>query len=103
MNGETTARLLRSNLAELAEARAHLAVSVERVKNLGASRAGWTVEEMERIEAYTSRFARVIDLLTNKVPRSPSWGMSAVNRFWQVMRGWRPSLLPPNGSAYQFD
>ncbi len=70
MTVEISARLLRLNLEELHGARTHLTFSHGRIAGLEAERASWTEEDLERIEAYTSRFARVVDLLTNRVLRA---------------------------------
>lgn len=48
----------------------HLSFSRDRVSGLGDDARGWTPEELERVEAFTSRFGRVVDLLTNKVLRA---------------------------------
>ena len=47
-------------LAELDQARAHLSFSPQRVRKLSAKRDEWLPEDLEKIEAYTSRFARVV-------------------------------------------
>jgi hypothetical protein len=60
---------LRSALDELAQARAHLAFSSARVAGLDFAQSAPSPEELERAEAYTSRFARVVDLLVNKALR----------------------------------
>ena len=70
MNEKITARLLRTSLDELRQARAHLTFSAQRVGQLGGERSGWSEADLEKIEAYTGRFARVVDLLTNKVLRA---------------------------------
>jgi hypothetical protein len=70
MNEKTTARLLRASLDELRQARAHLAFSAQRAGQLGGERRDWSEAGLETIEAYTGRFARVVDLLTNKVLRA---------------------------------
>jgi hypothetical protein len=49
---------LRSALDDLAQAREHLAFSSARVAGIDFARETPTPEELERIEAYTSRFAR---------------------------------------------
>ncbi len=70
MNEKTSVRLLGASLAELRQARAHLTFSARRVQQLGGGRSGWSEDDLEKIEAYTGRFARVVDLLTNKVLRA---------------------------------
>lgn len=61
---------LRAALQDLVQARAHLAFSSARVAALDFARAAPSPEELERVEAYTSRFARVVDLLVNKALRA---------------------------------
>ncbi len=70
MNEEITARLLRASLDELRLARAHLTYSAQRVGQLGGGASDWSEADLEKIEAYTGRFARVVDLLTNTVLRA---------------------------------
>jgi|GEM_PF-354715 len=70
MNEKITARLLRTSLDELRQARLHLTFSAQRVEQLGGERSDWSEADLEKIEAYTGRFARVVDLLTNKVLRA---------------------------------
>ena len=61
---------LEAALCDLARAREHLAFSSGRVANLRDAADAATPEGLERIEAYTSRFARVVDLVVNKVLRA---------------------------------
>ncbi len=61
---------LRAALDDLAQAREHLAFSSARVAGIDFARRAPTPEELERIEAYTSRFVRVVDLLVNKALRA---------------------------------
>lgn len=70
MNHETLVTWLRTSVDELQQARGHLRFSFERVGHLSADPADWTDEDLERIEAFTSRFARLVDLLTNKALRA---------------------------------
>jgi len=70
MSEKISARLLRVSLDELRQARSHLTFSVQRVCQLGGERSNWSEADLEKIEAYTGRFARVVDLLTNKVLRA---------------------------------
>lgn len=70
MNEKTTARLLRESLDELCRARGHLNFSAQRVERLGSAGSNRSEDDLEKIEAYTGRFARVVDLLTNKVLRA---------------------------------
>lgn len=61
--------LWRQSLAELESARAHLRFSAQRVAHLPVSLAGVSEAQLESAEAFTSRFARAVDLLVNKVLR----------------------------------
>ena len=60
--------LLREELAGLDKAAAHLAASLARSGGL-IGRDALSDEEMERLESLTSRFARVADLLVQRVMR----------------------------------
>lgn len=60
----------RQSLAELDAARRHLDYSYGRVAALPPDLDGITRDQLESAEAFTSRFARAIDLLVNKVLRS---------------------------------
>lgn len=62
--------LLRQNLAELGAARRHLDYSYGRVAEFPANLDKVTGDRLESAEAFTSRFARAVDLLVNKVLRS---------------------------------
>lgn len=70
MNEKTTARLLRASVDELRQARGHLNFSAQRVGRLGGAGSDRSEADLEKIEAYTGRFARVVDLLTNQVLRA---------------------------------
>jgi len=70
MSEKISVRLLRVSLDELHQARSHLTFSVQRVGQLDGERSNWSEADLEKIEAYTGRFARVVDLLTNKVLRA---------------------------------
>ena len=61
---------LEAALRDLAQAREHLAFSSGRVSGLRLTADAATPEGLERVEAYTSRFARVVDLVVNKVLRA---------------------------------
>jgi len=63
-------RLLEQALSELADARRHLDFSSRQVTGLPATLEGATEQQLESAEAFTSRFARSVDLLVNKVLRS---------------------------------
>jgi uncharacterized protein YutE (UPF0331/DUF86 family) len=60
--------LLREELDNLDKAASHLAFSVDRTRALIA-RKEWTLEELERLESLSSRFARLSDLLTQRIMR----------------------------------
>lgn len=58
--------LLREEIVHLNQAASHLEVSVERCAELSGEE---NIEKMERWEALTSRFARLADMLTQRVMR----------------------------------
>lgn len=62
--------LLRQTLDELSAARRHLDYSYGRVAEFPDNLDGVTGARLESAEAFTSRFARAVDLLVNKVLRS---------------------------------
>lgn len=62
--------LLQVALDELAQARRHLDHSARQVAALPADLQGATANQLESVEAFSSRFARTVDLLVNKVLRS---------------------------------
>ena len=61
--------LLAQALEELADARRHLDFSHQQVAGLPDTLVGATEPQLESVEAFTSRFARAVDLLVNKVLR----------------------------------
>jgi hypothetical protein len=69
VNLDTTRRLLDQALVELEAARRHLDFSAERVRNLPSNLQPISEAQLESAEAFTSRFARTVDLLVNKVLR----------------------------------
>ena len=70
MTLRSSALLLQTSLAELSRACGHLEFSRDRVRGLPSDSQVWTPEDLERVEALTSRFGRAVDLLTNKVLRA---------------------------------
>ena len=70
MKADQARRLLEQAVVELASARRHLDFSFSQVSGLPASLEGATEQQLESAEAFTSRFARSVDLLVNKVLRS---------------------------------
>jgi hypothetical protein len=60
--------LLREELEHLTQAAAHLTFSQNRTNTI-IQQENWTDEELERIESLTSRFARLSDLLIQKIMR----------------------------------
>lgn len=70
MKQDHTARLLGQGLAEIAAARRHLDYSFQQVARLAPELEDATATQLESVEAFTSRFARTVDLLVNKVLRS---------------------------------
>ena len=67
--GSAYSALLQSARQELSDARQHLNFSIESVSTIVAD-GEWTELELEKVEAFTSRFARVVDLLINRVLRA---------------------------------
>jgi len=70
VNSEGQRRLLDQSLADLATARRHLDFSAERIRTLPADLKGIAEADLETAEAFTSRFARTVDLLVNRVLRT---------------------------------
>lgn len=70
MKREPARELLAAALAELASARRHLDYSFQQVAALPGNLEGVDEHHLESIEAFSSRFARTVDLLVNKVLRS---------------------------------
>ncbi len=70
MNPGSPVRFLEQALNELALARRHLEHSYRRVVHLSANLEAVSADELESVEAFTSRFARTVDLLVNKVLRT---------------------------------
>jgi uncharacterized protein YutE (UPF0331/DUF86 family) len=70
MKSDHVRELLAQALAELVEARRHLDYSHQQAAGLPDTLAGVTEPQLESMEAFTSRFARAVDLLVNKVLRS---------------------------------
>lgn len=60
---------LRQGLDELAQARRQLDFSFDQVRALPEHLQGATPEQLVRVEAFCSRFARTVDLLVTKVLR----------------------------------
>jgi uncharacterized protein YutE (UPF0331/DUF86 family) len=63
-------QFLTEALAELAQARRHLDYSFQQVAGLPADLIGADAGQLESVEAFSSRFARTVDLLVNKALRS---------------------------------
>jgi uncharacterized protein YutE (UPF0331/DUF86 family) len=70
MKIERDQALLRQGMTELHRARKHLDFSASRVAGFPADLEGVHGEPLESAEAFTTRFARVVDLLVNKVLRT---------------------------------
>ena len=70
MNPQTVAAHLRDSLAELDRALGHLIYSENECAHLPPHQATPTEEALARIEAFTSRFARVVDLMSKRVLRA---------------------------------
>ena len=62
--------LLRESIEDLKNARKHLEYSFNSIQSVNADPESWDESQLERIEAFTSRFGRSVDLLLNKVLRS---------------------------------
>ncbi len=60
--------LLAAELQRLRQASEHLVWSLDRCRPL-VGRSSWTSDELERLESLASRFARLADLLTQRVGR----------------------------------
>jgi len=60
--------LLQEGLAHLGQTACHLALSHDRTLAI-IQQGNWTSEELERLESLSSRFARLSDLLTQKIMR----------------------------------
>lgn len=69
MSHSVDRRLLEQAVEELAAARRHLDYSAERVRHLPADLGRISEAQLESAEAFTSRFARTVDLLVNEVLR----------------------------------
>lgn len=70
MSRSPEAAYLRDSLDELVRASGHLLYSADACGGLSADMAVLSEEELCRVEAFTSRFARVVDLLTKRVLRA---------------------------------
>lgn len=70
MNPQTQAAYLRESLAELDRALGHLTYSANECADLPSDRAAQSEDALARIEAFTSRFARVVDLMSKRVLRA---------------------------------
>lgn len=69
MRDSVYAEYLQSARQELLDARKHLSFSMSSVASV-ADEGKWSEAELEKVEAFTSRFARVVDLLVNRVLRA---------------------------------
>jgi hypothetical protein len=67
MKINNTENVLRQSLADLRLARKHLDYSYGQVATLPQEIADFSPDQLESVEAFTSRFARVVYLLVNKV------------------------------------
>lgn len=70
MKRDQARQFLEQNLTELHQVRQHLDYSFQQVFALPGSLEGVTAGQLESVEAFSSRFARTVDLLVNKVLRS---------------------------------
>ena len=70
MNPQTQAAYLAESLAELERALCHLVYSANACADLPPDEPTPNEEVLARIEAFTSRFARVVDLMSKRVLRA---------------------------------
>lgn len=70
MNLQTQAAYLAESLAELDRALGHLAYSANACADIQPDEPAPTEDALARIEAFTSRFARVVDLMSKRVLRA---------------------------------
>ncbi len=70
MKLEHSRELLAAALAELSSARRHLDYSFQQIVRLPGNLDGVDENQLESIEAFSSRFARTVDLVVNKVLRT---------------------------------
>jgi len=70
MNRETEAVYLAESLEELERALDHLRYSAKATAGISGNLAGVTEDELAQVEAFTSRFARVVDIVTKRVLRA---------------------------------
>ena len=70
MKRDQPQQFLEQHLAELQQARHYLDYSFRQVAALPAALEGATPGQLESVEAFSSRFARTVDLLVNKLLRS---------------------------------
>ena len=70
MNPQTQAAYLAESLAELERALSHLVYSANACADLPPDEPTPNEEVLARIEAFTSRFARVVDLMSKRVLRA---------------------------------
>jgi hypothetical protein len=70
MNPDIQASYLRDSLAELDRALGHLTYSASACADLPHPQAAPSEEALARIDAFTSRFARVVDLISKRVLRA---------------------------------
>jgi hypothetical protein len=70
MKINNTENVLRQSLHDLRLARDHLDYSYSQIAILPQDIAEFSPDQLESVEAFTSRFARVVDLLVNKVLRA---------------------------------
>lgn len=70
MKHDHVRRFLEQSMVDLEQARQHLDYSYQQVAGLPESLKGITDRQRESVEAFSSRFARTVDLLVNQVLRS---------------------------------
>lgn len=70
MSASTHREFLNQAANELEAARDHLLYSARKVKGLSDKAGKWSESQLADIEAFTSRYARVVDLLVHRVLRA---------------------------------
>ena len=66
MKPDLARQFLAESLDELSQARRHLDYSFQQVAGVPADLNGADASQLESVEAFSSRFARTVDLLLNK-------------------------------------
>lgn len=70
MNQLNQTNQLATNRQNVRQALKHLEYSFNKVRSYDSSRRDWSEEELETLESFSSRFARVSDLVVSRLLRS---------------------------------